>query len=224
MKTDDLRFFVCVHFPRWISKSPLYFDNIKPELPHFIDILKQYFSANEIDTFSMDWVLNMTSLDIRKKVNKIKEAKNELEFIIWENKVIQTINEASEDELLFYAVIMYLDLKEHPFAEMSILSENQAKPITKYKWFDVGLKFADGSIKEHDRDKYCSFKEMTIKLGLEKNQRTYVSTTYTNISKGDKNIFAHLKKMQPIYDYCIKNKIIVSDWFLKEYTNLKQNE
>ena len=41
-----------------------------------------------------------------------------MEYLIWENKVIETIKKASEEELLYYAVLMFLDIKDQAIAEI----------------------------------------------------------------------------------------------------------
>lgn len=120
---EDLRLYVLAHFPNWINKSPLYFDNIKHELPGFIESLQKCFKENNINSFNMDWLLNMTPLEIRSKVKKIKEAKDNLEFIIWEDKVLRTIKEGSKDEILYYALLMYLDLRDSPLAQIPKLEQ-----------------------------------------------------------------------------------------------------
>lgn len=125
LQKEGLRFYVLAHFPRWLGKSPLYFENIRPELLGFIEALETHFADVKINSFTMDWVLNMTPLGIRKKLKKIQEAKDEMEFIIWENKVLQIIREASDDEILFYALRMYLDLTEHPLAETPKPQQNE---------------------------------------------------------------------------------------------------
>lgn len=162
MKQEDLRYYVTVHFPRWINKSPLYFENIKHELPGFIEALETHFADEEINSFTMDWVLNMTPLNTRKKLNKIQEAKDEMEFFVWENKVIQTIREASDDEILYYALLMYLNLKDHPFAEIPKAKEPQQKHPAKWYAFYHWVLIEMGREKdfEKDRNDKCPKKEI----------------------------------------------------------------
>lgn len=124
-RLEELRYYIVTHFPRWINKSPLYFDNIKAELPGFVEVLKTYLDENDVNSFNMEWVLNTTSLGIRRKVETMQDAINEMEYVIWYDKVIKTVKRASEEELLYYAVLMYLDLKDH----ISIETSKEIKPI-----------------------------------------------------------------------------------------------
>lgn len=96
------------------------------------------------------------------------------------------------------------------------------KSATENGWFDVGLKFADGTIKKEKNRP--SFEKITIDAGLNKSLRPYVSDTYNGNNKNGKNIFNHSGKMLKIYDYCTEHEISLSDWFLEEYEKLKPTE
>lgn len=164
MKQQDLRFYITAHFPRWISKSPLYFENIKHELPGFIEALETHFADEEINSFTMDWVLNMTPLNIRKKLKKMQGAINEMEFIVWENKVIQTIRDASDEEILYYALLMYLDLKDHPFAEIPKPQPQQTKKPLELADFLHNEQYRDKLPQIADKFKNSTGKEMATAI------------------------------------------------------------
>ena len=88
------------------------------------------------------------------------------------------------------------------------------KNIEENGWFEVGLKFANGTIK-YESFRKDSFDIITLNAGLPITLRPYFSDTYQN--SGQKNIFKNENKMKAIFKYCNENDIIVSEWFLGEY-------
>jgi len=205
MKQEDLRYYLLVHFSRWASKSPLYFDNIKAELPGFVEVLKEYLKENNITSFNMDWVLNMTPKSVRNKLKKIQEAKDELEFPIWENKVTQTIKQASEEELLYYAVRMYLDLKDHPFA--LIPEPQQVKKHIELSDFLYTEEHRDKLPKIKERFKNSIGKEMAIAIYL-LNKNKILTYEYGSKTKGRKQLVEALNanvKMNGVNKHFISN-------------------
>lgn len=96
--------------------------------------------------------------------------------------------------------------------------------ITKFKWFDIGLEFARGTVYQvYNSNKDISFLELAIKLGYSSTLRNYFSSTY-NENKGDpKNIFDNPKKMNVIMEHCLKEGLNIHPKFKKAFDKLQTN-
>ena len=66
-------------------------------------------------------------------------------------------------------------------------------------------------IKNYQKLKY----EITLELKFKNSDRPYFSETLQNTTTSNKNIYSNQKKISAIYDYCIKNEILI----VKEFTD-----
>ena len=104
--------------------------------------------------------------------------------------------------------------------ESSNSSESNLKDFTEEIWFKVGLLIATGEM-ETLLKTYKSARQVAIHLGIEKN-RSYISDSkYSLKSNGlqkverNTNIYSDSNKIAKIHDYCIENKIVMTDGFIE---------
>ncbi|SHK72115.1 hypothetical protein SAMN04488007_3662 [Maribacter aquivivus] len=86
-------------------------------------------------------------------------------------------------------------------------------------WFQVGLLFANGEIENLIQKHQYNFTQMA-KEKFKTNYtsyRPYISETYNNNSKNNKNIWNSNSKIITIYNYCIDNTIEMTTEFLNHY-------
>lgn len=99
------------------------------------------------------------------------------------------------------------------------IKKNTEKDIKDNIWFKVGCKFADGEIyKLHNEG--LNFTKIAIELFENKGYSNYISTSYSDSVKSDKNIFCNLEKMKKIYDYFKDGNFPICDEFEKKYQSL----
>lgn len=97
-----------------------------------------------------------------------------------------------------------------------VVEEIKESKEESYAWFKVGLLYATEEM--HDLYKECNenFHEIArIKFPENPDKyRPYISGSYIREkSIGSKNIFNDYKKLEFIYNYCIKNKIEMTEFF-----------
>jgi phenylalanyl-tRNA synthetase alpha subunit len=105
-------------------------------------------------------------------------------------------------------------------------SSNEQKEDSDQKriWFKVGLLFAKGEMEQFysiKKDNMLLFKDnySAPKVGNEINQPTFVKYILGTINnyKTDKNIFNNKSKMEKIINFCKKNDIEVTPYFLSRF-------
>lgn len=108
--------------------------------------------------------------------------------------------------------------------EPIIKSQNVKTPEReKYKWFEVGLKFADGTIYKLV-DKNMSYNQISKIIFNSNSNRPYISESFSVNSDSNKNIFNDFDKILKIAEYCEANKIPIHPRFTDRYMNLRDKQ
>lgn len=116
-----------------------------------------------------------------------------------------------------YALVCfnYLEWLVESFKETNDALDT-SKDKTKFLWFQVGLLFANGKmnslIKKHKDGMTTNFSKISLELG-NKNYRPYISESYSNTNKNDKNIFSSKSKINYITEYCDRKNISIVESF-----------
>jgi hypothetical protein len=88
------------------------------------------------------------------------------------------------------------------------------KNKNKY-WFKVGVFFATGEIDKILKSNNYNFAQTAKQLG-NKNFRPFISESYNNTSKGNKNIFSNRQRIKEIVEYCNHENIPINENFLSK--------
>lgn len=201
-------------------KTPIAQKYLIKELNDIAEKCREVISLND----------ELNNSDIKKLTGSSKEHNAIVEIYDYDISIVYLGLKFSEywdkDNKAFFPtdIWFFLDYVDEVFTFVMGLLPQQTenakrkKPYEEYDWFKVGLKFADGTIKQQAGR--SSYKEITINAGLNATLRPYVSATFGTPTV--KNIFANEKYMRTIHKHCISNEIPISDWFLEEFKKYEQ--
>lgn len=108
-----------------------------------------------------------------------------------------------------------------------IVVGNSKKDLTDSLWFKVGLLYANGEmdslIKKQSVNNKLNFSEISRELGNE-SYRPYISESYNDSAKTDKNIFSIKSKVSFIEHYCKNKNIPIVESFKNRQKGKKRYE
>lgn len=206
---------------------------IKDDLSSFITDLKAIYDNNpELSLNGLYKELKI--MDEQERLSRFKRPNNydyEKETELWEKLKKAQKASSLESKIKFLTKkLMQIghqwdfidDTLKISVIEASVMPirSTSKKDISKTLWFQVGLKFADGTIKGL-HEKGDSATKIAQSLG-NKNFRPYISTTIGNTVMDNKNIYSSANKIELIKKYCQSNSIKLCPDFVKKTSNYKE--
>jgi len=182
-----------------------YPQNQHPKITDFISII-----PNEVE------LLSLIEYDIQ-----VYEKNEYWEFDFEEYKRFVPVSKPIE--ILFNLSELLVQLNRLEMFKDFLLIENEKSNYNTDKddyieqnkgklWFKVGVLFASGEIEKRLKENSFNFTRTAKELGNE-SFRPYISESYNNTTKGDKNIFSSQHKIKEIIKYCNQNKIEIAESF-----------
>ena len=163
--------------------------------------------------------LNDIKYNLINNLYRLRYAGNPLSMDPWDFSFIK-INffdcERNTDKIIDFINSEIEKLKENSFKYQKYLGKN---------WFKIGIEFANGkmdALKKKHASNYTHMAEELYKNNY-KSYRPYISESYNDKSKSDKNILSNKNKVALIHEYCIDNRIEMTADFKNTFNSFKAN-